>query len=105
MKKASPSGPPRGRGGLRPQAAATSSSEICPAGQPVLPVMFSRTKRWVVVPKAAAAVFDEDGSNVQPREGTRVVHELPSGLPWTVSVSVRVAQSADGGSFSVTLLM
>ena len=51
----------------------TSNSPICPAGQPVFAVMFSRTNRVVVGDRLMVTVLPVAGSNGYPAEATRSV--------------------------------
>src|SRR5947207_3275853 len=81
----------------------TSNSEICPAGQAVLAVTFSRTYRVLVAPKVTVTVLPVAGSNVYPADATMSVKLVPLVLPCTARVSVRVPQLATG-TFSTTLV-
>jgi len=57
-----------------------------------------------VAANVIVAVFDEAGSNVAPRDATRVVNVLPS-VPSSDSVCVRAPQIGSGFSFTTTLVM
>ena len=69
----------------------TSNSAACAAGQPVLAVMFSRTKRALVA-RLMATVLPEAGSKRYPADPTTSAKFVPLVLPWTDSVCVRASQ-------------
>ncbi|CAO0827413.1 hypothetical protein SMICM17S_05591 [Streptomyces microflavus] len=81
-------------------AARTSSSESWAACQPVLAVMFTRTKRVSVAGKVTFTALAAPGVKEYAAELFRVAKLVPSALPWRDSVCVRLSQ--DGGSFRVT---
>src|SRR2546423_6615287 len=81
----------------------TSNSEICPAGQAVLAVMNNRRNRVVVAVRLMVTVLPVAGSKVYPAEPTRSAKLVPSVLPRTARVCVRVPQP-DTGTFSTTLV-
>jgi hypothetical protein len=82
------------------EAAWSWNSEICPAGQPVLAVMWSRQYRWVAAGKSMVTALPEAGLKVYPAEVLTVLKFVPSEPPWMVSVWVRVCHAAGAGTFS-----
>src|ERR1044072_7130036 len=62
----------------------TSSSEICPAGQAVLAVMFTRTYRVVAWLNVIETVLPLAGSNTRAADGDRSLNEDPVVLPCTL---------------------
>src|SRR5260221_106917 len=83
----------------------TWNSETCPAGHPVLAVMFARTYRAVVALNVMITVLLAFGSKVYPAEPTMVEKFEPSVDPSSDRVSVRAPQAVEGGSLRVTLPM
>ena len=81
----------------------TSNSEICPAGQAVLAVMFSRTYRVLVAAKLTVTTLLAAGSKTYPVEPTMSVKLDPLVLPCIDSVSVRTPHA--GGSFRTSWSM
>ncbi|MNW54752.1 hypothetical protein D3C74_323690 [compost metagenome] len=81
-----------------PAVPRTSSSESCPAGQPVLAETLARTYRADVSGTSTVTVFPEAGSNVYAALALRVLYDEPSVLDWSVMVWVRAPQPA--GSLS-----
>ena len=81
----------------RAQEVKTWNSETWPAGQPVFAVKFSLRYRVVVLVKVIVTVFPVDGLKVYAAEPTMVLNVVPSVLPRTERVCVRVAQDVDGG--------
>src|SRR5690349_19190884 len=80
----------------------TSSSETCPAGQPVLAVNVRRRNLTSPAGTVIVAVLPVAGSNVRPAAPDIVRYDDPSTEPATATVCVRVAQAAAGGNLSTT---
>ena len=66
--------------------------------------MFSRTYRAVAAVKSIVTVLPEDGLKAYPALAFRVLKLEPLVLPCTVSVWVRVAHAAAGGSLRMVWL-
>lgn len=75
-----------------PSAPCTSSSESWAACQPVLAVMWTRTKRAWAAGKPTVTVLPAPGLKEYVAEFLRVVKLVPSALPWTESVWFRLSQ-------------
>jgi hypothetical protein len=91
-------------GGVVPPPPNTCSSDNWPAAHPEFAVMLIRTYRAFAAVNGIVTVFPVDGSNVYVDDAARLPNVVPSVLPCTESVWVRVAQAVAGGRFSVTLL-
>jgi hypothetical protein len=69
----------------------------------VFPVKLNRTYRAVeLAGNAIVTVLPVDGLNTRPADADNVVHVVPSALPSTENVWVRVAQVEAGGTVTVT---
>jgi hypothetical protein len=69
-----------------------------------LAVKFRRRYRWLVAGNVIVTVLPVAGLNVYPAEATTVVKVVPSLLPSTLNVCVRVAHDVDGGKVTTILL-
>jgi hypothetical protein len=68
----------------------------------VFAVMCTRTYRTVAAVKAIVTALPVAGLNTRPADAESVLNDVPSVLPCTLSVCVRVAHADGGGNFSTT---
>src|SRR2546430_8984106 len=103
-RRRSRSPPPPSRPVPSDYVAYASSSESCPAGQPVLAVKVSRRYRRLVAGNVTVTVLPVAGLKVYPAGPATVPKVLPSLEPSIRMVWVRVPQAPDGGSLSTNRL-
>src|SRR3954471_7022834 len=91
-----------GGGGGATVPGQTSSSEIWPAGQPLLAVIWMRTYRATTAVKSTVTVLLATAGSKAPGEVARLVKVVLSVLVSTENGWLRAAQTVWGGSFRIT---